>query len=162
MAAVPVYACKSDSGASKSNSVCCYPPMLPLLRLCCGTATIILPLVCARSEESASRAQLNLGVTCRGAAYWRIRRDAIKRLRLAADQNKAFAQHRFGEFYEADRSVPQNHVRAMSVQPVRRAGRRTRHRAPREADREFVRGQIAEAQKLAREWLASQSPTKTT
>jgi TPR repeat protein len=112
------------------------------------------------ADQNYSLAQHNLGALYeqgRGVPQDQI--EALKWLRLAADRNNAFAQHRIGEFYEAGRGVPQDIVRAhmwfnLSAAQGHEPAAKNRSRLTAAMSRE----QIAEAQKLAREWKPAETP----
>ena len=78
---------------------------------------------------------------------------------MAAEQGDAGAQYALGVMYANGRGVPQDHVRAhMWANLAAAQGQDEDHRETRELIAEMMTpAQIAEAQKLAREWLAEHS-----
>ena len=78
---------------------------------------------------------------------------AVKWFRLAADQGLASAQLSLGLMYDTGQGVPQNHVLAHMWYNL--AGAQGVADAPKYRDRsasKMTPAQIAEAQRLAREW----------
>ena len=100
-------------------------------------------------------AQVNLGVLLMyargGQQDYKM---AVYYLRLAANQGNDLAQRRLGQMYERGEGVPQDYVRAYvwyslgSANEGVEAGTRLRDAVAKKMDPD----QIAEAQKLAREW----------
>ena len=82
--------------------------------------------------------------------------EARKWYRLAAEQGAAYAQSSLGEMYAGGRGVPQDYVRAHFWLNLATAAHR-HHWAYRKRRDEIAEhmtpAQIAEAQKLAREWM---------
>ena len=91
--------------------------------------------------------------------------EAMKWYRTAADQGNADAQYALGDMYEEGKGVPQNYVRAhmwynlaasqYASSPHYELYERDRESAEKLRDllaRKMTSAQIAEAQKLAREW----------
>jgi len=81
--------------------------------------------------------------------------EAVKWYRLAADQGVAPPQHNLGRMYATGRGVPQDYVQAHMWFSLSAA--RGNEDAPMLMDRaakEMTPAQLAEAQRLAREWKA--------
>ena len=84
--------------------------------------------------------------------------EALKWFRLAAAQGDALAQHNLGLMYAKGYGVPQNHIEAhtwFTLAAASYTSKPNRDRAVAARDTEAARmtpAQIAEAQKLAREW----------
>ena len=112
------------------------------------------------ADQGYSLAQNNLGILYEeGRGVPQDLAEAVKWHRLAADQNNAFAQNRLGALYENGRGVPKDNVRAhmwfnLSGAQGHQAAVKNRDKLTASMDRE----QVAEAQKLAREW---KPPTAT-
>ncbi len=106
--------------------------------------------------EPVSFGTCNIG-NCLGKPAKKAR--AASRRRLAAEQGDAGAQYALGVMYANGRGVPQDHVRAhMWANLAAAQGQDEDHRETRELIAEMMTpAQIAEAQKLAREWLAEHS-----
>lgn len=106
------------------------------------------------ADQGYSLAQHNLGVLYeQGRGVPQDQTEALRWLRLAAERNNAFAQHRLGEFHESGRGMPQDAVRAhmwfnLSAAQGHEPAVQRRDRLTAAMSRE----QVAEAQKLAREW----------
>ena len=105
--------------------------------------------------QGHTEAQVNLGVLLMyargGQQDYKM---AVYYLRLAANQGKDLAQRRLGQLYEGGEGVQQDYVKAYmwyslgSANEGGEAGSRLRDAVAKKMDPE----QIAEAQKLAREW----------
>ena len=105
--------------------------------------------------QGHTEAQVNLGVLLMyargGQQDYKM---AVYYLRLAANQGKDLAQRRLGQLYEGGEGVQQDYVKAYmwyilgSANEGVEAGSRLRDAVAKKMDPE----QIAEAQKLAREW----------
>ena len=105
--------------------------------------------------QGHTEAQVNLGVLLMyargGQQDYKM---AVYYLRLAANQGKDLAQRRLGQLYERGEGVQQDYVKAYmwyslgSANEGVEAGTRLRDAVAKKMDPE----QIAEAQKLAREW----------
>ena len=86
--------------------------------------------------------------------------EVVKRYRLAADQGDAFAQYNLGYMYSNGQGVPQDYVEAHKWYNLAASRYRASEKEQRELavkNRELLASkmtpaQIAEAQKLAREW----------
>ena len=112
------------------------------------------------AEQGLASAQFNLGLMYdEGRGVPQDDQEAVKWYRLAADQGDALAQNNLGLMYRNGRGVPQDYVRAhMWVNLAAAQGQDEDRREAREAIAEMMTpAQIAEAQKLAREWLAEHS-----
>ena len=115
----------------------------------------------ARAEAGHANAQVNLGIMYdigRGVPQDYV--EAVRWFRLAADQGHASAQVNLGVRCQTGQGVPQDYVQAhmwfnlavsRSTGELREVGVNGRDRA---ADR-MTPTQIAEAQRLAREWDAA-------
>ena len=78
---------------------------------------------------------------------------AVKWYRLAADQGDADAQSNLGLMYANGRGVPQDHVQAHKWFDLAGAGGDEDGRKNRDiVTKKMTPAQIAEAQRLAREW----------
>jgi TPR repeat protein len=106
------------------------------------------------AEQGNAAAQYNLGIMyAKGRGVPQDDAEAAKWYRLAAEQGNAAAQFGLGDLYDLGKGVPQDYVRAhmwFNLAAAKGAGRAVKFR-------EFVSSkmtpaQIAEAQKLAREW----------
>jgi TPR repeat protein len=106
------------------------------------------------AEQGYSLAQHNLGILYEnGRGVQQDFAQALKWYRLAADQNNAFAQNSLGMLYEKGRDVPQDTIRAHMWFNL--SGAQGHAPAVKNRDRlaaAMSREQVAEAQKLAREW----------
>ena len=79
--------------------------------------------------------------------------EALKWYRLAADQGDAGAQYSLGSMYQSGLGVPLDYVRAhMWFNLSAAQGYKTAAKARDEWAKDMTPAQIAEAQKLAREW----------
>ena len=111
--------------------------------------------------EDDAEAQYNLGVRYRnGEGVPQHDAEAVRWYRLAADQGVTEAQHNLGVSYENGRGVPQDDVQAhmwFNLTASRSTGE-DRESAVSARDRARARmtaEQVAEAQRLAREWDAA-------
>ena len=120
----------------------------------------------ARAEQGDASAQHNLGVVHDyGQGVPQDDAEAARWYRLAADQGLALAQVNLGVRYENGRGVPQDYIEAhmwfnlaVAQSSGEDRGRRVRNRDLVAA--EMTAEQIAEAQRLAREWVPDNvSPT---
>ena len=111
------------------------------------------------AERGLAAAQYNLGIMYEnGQGIPQDYAEAVKWWRLAAEQGHALAQYNLGTMYDAGRGVPQNYVQAhmwYSLAASRLPPGENHDNAVN--NRNAVAGlmtlaQIAEAQKLAREW----------
>ena len=83
--------------------------------------------------------------------------EALKWYRMAAEQGVADAQYRLGGMYAAGVGVPQNYVQAhkwLNLAASRTTDKAEDYRLTRDAlaDVKMTASQVAEAQRLAREW----------
>jgi len=114
-----------------------------------------------RAEAGDAEAQHNLGVRyANGQGVPQDDAEAARWYRLAADQGLALAQVNLGVRYENGRGVPQDYIEAhmwfnlaVAQSSGEDRGRRVRNRDLVAA--EMTAEQIAEAQRLAREWDAA-------
>ena len=86
--------------------------------------------------------------------------EAVRLNRLAAEQGHRSAQNTMGLFYAAGRGVPQDYVEAHKWHDLAASGvtgdRQKEFAEARDAlAKEMTSAQLAEAQKLAREWQAA-------
>lgn len=101
-------------------------------------------------------AQLNLAIMySRGLSVPQDYAEAARWFRMAAEQGDVFGQYRLGEVYREGRGVPQDYVVAhmwynLAASSGHAAARFTRDYI----GRRMTPDQIAEAQRLAREWMA--------
>ena len=115
----------------------------------------------ARAEQGHADAQYNLGVRYRtGQGVPQHYAEAVRWYRLAADQGVAWAQTYLGNMYETGEGVPPSYVQAHmwhNLVASRTSGEQ-RDSAVEARDRVaglMIPTQIAEAQRLAREWDAA-------
>jgi hypothetical protein len=115
----------------------------------------------ARAEAGDAEAQFNLGtVYADGEGVPQADAEAARWFRLAADQGHANAQTNLGIMYDTGRGVPQDHVQAhmwFNLAASRSTGE-SREDAVQNRDRAaglMNPTQLAEAQRLAREWDAA-------
>ncbi len=100
------------------------------------------------AEQGAADAQFNLGVMYfKGRGVPQVHAEAVKWYRKAAEQGVAKAQYNLGHMYSYGLGVPQDQVQAHMWFSLADAGKH----------RDYVASlmtpeQIAEAQRLAREW----------
>jgi len=81
--------------------------------------------------------------------------EAVRWYRLAAEQGHATAQYNMGGLYANGQGVPQDYVQAhMWFNLAAAQGTEETRTVRDEIAKEMTRQQIAEAQRLAREWLA--------
>ena len=111
-----------------------------------------------KAEQGDAAAQTALGVRyAEGRGVPQDDKEAVRWYRLAADQGYANAQNNLGLMYEEGQGVPQNRSQAhiwFNLAASDLIGE-DRERAVRNRDRvakEMTSEQIAEAQRLAREW----------
>jgi TPR repeat protein len=123
-----------------------------------GEYATVLQIIRPLAEQGDTNAQYNIGIMYReGQGVPQDYAEAVKWYRLAADQGDAEAQLNLGTRYAQGQGVPQDYVLAHvwfnlsaaqgNQVAVKNRVRVTQHMNP---------AQIAEAQKLAREW----KPTK--
>jgi len=108
------------------------------------------------AEQGDADAQFNLGVMYdEGHGVLQDDAEAVKWYRKAAEQGNAKAQFNLGVMYGNGRGVPQDYVEAHKWFNLAAAQGNQRAIASRDiAASKMTREQIAEAQRLAREWQA--------
>jgi uncharacterized protein len=113
------------------------------------------------ADQGHAYAQVNVGdMYANGQGVPQDYSEAVKWYRLAADQDLSYAQYNLGKMYADGRGVPQDYVRAhlwfnLAASQDNQSAAEGRD----EAARHLTSVQIAEVQKLAREWKPSkQSP----
>lgn len=111
------------------------------------------------AEQGDATAQYNLGLMYYdGEGVPQDYAEAVKWYRLAAEQGRALAQHNLGVMYDKGQGVPQDYVQAhMWFNLAASRHKNSDNRENSAKGRDSVAGlmtaaQIAEAQKLAREW----------
>ena len=114
------------------------------------------------ADQGDAYAQFNLGVMYRdGQGVTQDYAEAVKWYRKAADQGDAVAQKNLGVGYYKGQGVPQDYVEAhkwLNLSAARATEAELRDRALKMRDNAAVLmspAQIAEAQKLAREWRSN-------
>jgi len=106
----------------------------------------------ALAEQGDDGAQLNLGYMYdNGLGVPQDYKEAIKWYRRAAEQGNDRAQYNLGLMYDIGNGVPQDYVRAHMWYDI--AGVAVAISYRNYVAREMTPAQIAEARKLAREWL---------
>ena len=108
------------------------------------------------AEQGDARAQVYLGLMyANGEGVPQNDTEAVKWLRLAADQKKAHAQCWLGYMYENGKGVSQDYVLALMWLNLAVAqGDADSAKRVEKLEKEMTPNQIAEAQRLAREWKA--------
>ena len=112
-----------------------------------------------KAAEQGDRGQFSLGIY-KGRGVPQDYAAAVSWFRKAADQGYATAQYNLGIMYDPGQGVPQDYVQAymwfnLAARATMRPTRRAAIDAVRNRDRvaaKMTPAQIAEAQKLAREW----------
>ena len=110
------------------------------------------------AEQGLAVAQFLLGVLYHsGEGVPQDYQEALKWYRMAAEQGVADAQYRLGGMYAAGVGVPQNYVQAhkwLNLAASRTTDKAEDYRLTRDAlaDVKMTASQVAEAQRLAREW----------
>ena len=110
------------------------------------------------ADQGYAAAQFHLGIMYRhGEGVPQDYREAVRWYLLAAEQGNSDAQNNLGLMYENGEGVPQNYVRAHMWQNLSASASvgEDREMAVRNRDRvanEMTPEDIAEAQRLAREW----------
>ena len=113
------------------------------------------------AEQGSPRAQHSLGqMYAAGHGVPPDMGEAVRLNRLAAEQGHRSAQNTMGLFYAAGRGVPQDNVEAHKWHDLAASGvtggRQKEFAEARDAlAKEMTSAQLAEAQKLAREWQAA-------
>ncbi len=119
------------------------------------------------ADQGHASAQTNLGFMYeKGRGVLQDETEAVRWYRLAADQGNTEAQHSLGGLYAEGRGVPQDRVAAhmwlsLAVAQVPFALRDIVVEAREARDalaEEMTAGQVAEAQRLAREWKPTVEP----
>ena len=112
-----------------------------------------------RAAQGDAPAQHNLGLMYdEGRGVPQDYTEALKWYRLAAAQGDALAQYHLGLMYAKGYGVPQNHIEAhkwFTLAAASSTSKPNRDRAVQACDKLAARmtpAQLAEAQKLAREW----------
>ena len=115
----------------------------------------------AAADQDNASAQFSLGALCEnGYGVEQDYAEAVKWYRKAADQGDAAAQLNLGIMYYYGRGVPQNYVEGhrwlnLAASRFLPSEAEKRHRASKNREimaKKMTVSQIAEAQKLAREW----------
>jgi len=111
------------------------------------------------AEQGYADSQYMLGIMySQGRAIPQDRAEAFKWYRLSAEQGQADSQYRLSLMYQLGLSAPQDFVLAhkwANLAASRATGEETRDKATQTRDKLAARmtlAQVAEAQKLAREW----------
>ena len=108
-----------------------------------------------KAEQGDAKAQINLGVMYRnGQGVIQDYKQAVKWYRKAAEQGDATAQYNLGVMYDNGRGVPKDYVMAhmyWNIAAVSGYKDAIKNRGLIEKD--MTSSQLAEAQKLAREWM---------
>jgi hypothetical protein len=108
----------------------------------------------ARAEQGDARAQFNLGLMYdTGEGVPQDDAEAVRWYRLAADQGDATAQYNLGLMYANGQGVPQDYVAAhMWLNLAAAQGNANASESRDIVANRMTPEQIAEAQRLAREW----------
>jgi len=108
------------------------------------------------AEQGFGKAQYNLGLMYTwGRGVPQDYTEAMKWYRLAADQGDEKAQNNLGYMYYRGQEVPRNYVRAYMWASLAAAqGNVDGTKGLETLEKEMTHAQIAEAQRLAREWKA--------
>ena len=106
------------------------------------------------ADQGEASAQYNLGVICfKGQGVTQDYAEAMKWFRIAADQGHARAQTGLGRMYEKGRGVTQDYVQALVWYNLAAAqGKKDASKWRDILAEKMTPAQIAEAQRLAREW----------
>jgi uncharacterized protein len=112
------------------------------------------------ADQGNALAQFNLGfMYSNGRGVTQNDAEAVKWYRLAADQNDAVAQSNLGDMYSYGRSVPKDYVRAqMWFILSAEHGNQTAAEKREINAQHMTPEQVADAQKLAREWKPTKPP----
>ena len=107
------------------------------------------------AEQGVARAQYNLGLMyANGRGVPEDDAEAVRWWRLAAEQGYAAAQNNLGDMYENGQGVPEDHVPAYMWYNLAAAqGSEIAQSNKDLLEQRMTREQIAEAQRLSREWL---------
>jgi len=120
-------------------------------------------LVGLAARQGHAKAQLILGAAYMDGLWGVVQNyvEAVRWLRLAADQGEQWAQFCLGKMYAAGAGVSQDFVQAHLWFNLAAAAGLEEARTEREAvARRMTAAQIAEAQRLARNWKPSKQPSK--
>ena len=135
--------------------------VLVALAVCAQAQTPEIDALRARAEQGDASAQFALGfMYADGEGVPQDDVEAVRWYRLAAEQGHAVAQSNLGVRYDEGRGVPQDYVQAHMWRNVA-ASRLTGEKRKISADgrdalaRLMTPDQLAEAQRLAREWDAA-------
>jgi TPR repeat protein len=114
------------------------------------------------ADQGNALAQFNLGfMYSNGRGVTQNDAEAVKWYRLAADQNDAIAQSNLGDMYSYGRSVPKDYVRAqMWFILSAEHGNQTAAEKREINAQHMTPEQVADAQKLAREWKPTKQPPR--
>jgi TPR repeat protein len=114
------------------------------------------------ADQGDASAQFNLGsMYSNGRGVPRDYAEAVKWYRKAADQGDADAQNNLGLMYSNGRGVPQNYVNAhMWFNLASAQGDQSAVKNRDLVEKDMTPAQIAEAQKLAREWKPTKQPPR--
>jgi len=106
------------------------------------------------ADQGYAEAQYNLGrMYAYGQGGSRDYQEAVRWYRLAADQGEAAAQYNLGYMYYLGQGVPRNYVRAYMWASLAAAqGDVDAAKGLETLEKEMTPAEIAEAQRLAREW----------
>jgi uncharacterized protein len=109
-----------------------------------------------KAEQGDAQAQYNLGVMySKGQGVLQDDKEAVKWYRKAAEQGNAEAQFNLGLLYEKGQGVPKDYVMAHMYYNIAAVSGNTIAIENRGLiEKEMTATQIAEAQKLAREWVS--------
>jgi TPR repeat protein len=112
------------------------------------------------ADQGYAPAQYNLGhLYANGLGVWPDYTEAAKWYRLAADQGNAAAQYALGFLYTNGQGVPRDYVRARMWLNLSATKGNPNAKKARDAVAQLMSsGQIAEAEKLAREWKPPKQP----
>jgi TPR repeat protein len=112
------------------------------------------------AEQELLEAQYNLGVMYRdGDGVPADYVEAVRWFRLTAEQGYASAQNNLGVAYQAGRGVPEDYVLAYMWWNLAAAQGDEAAQGNKDGlEQRMTREQIAEAQRLSREWLEAHSP----
>jgi hypothetical protein len=134
-----------------------------------GDYATVLRLWRPLADQGNADAQVNLGFMCTGGhGVPQDYTEALKWFRRAADQDNATAQFNLGVMYDKGQGVPQDYVQAHKWYNLAASGfsaasdgRGKDAAAARDAvAAKMTPAQIAEAQKLAREWKPNSESAK--
>jgi TPR repeat protein len=144
-AALSLQGCAEDAGSSASSNDC---------REFYGTAAALEPCTKA-AEQGHAKAQAVLGVMhADGKGIPQDYAEAVNWYRKAAEQGYARAQFRLSYMYRYGKGVSQDYVMAHMFLNVASTTGSDTYRKARDGIAELMTGeQIAEAQRLAREWM---------